>query len=95
MISKDVPSITTGLRGLSYVEVEVTGPNRDLHSGLYGGAVANPINILSKMIASLTDENNHITIPGFYDKVESFLRRKEKKWPKLLSAKKNTRKNSR
>ncbi|MFD1017360.1 dipeptidase [Winogradskyella rapida] len=71
MISKDVPSITTGLRGLSYVEVEVTGPNRDLHSGLYGGAVANPINVLTKMIASLHDENNHITIPGFYDKVEN------------------------
>ncbi|GLB48643.1 dipeptidase [Neptunitalea lumnitzerae] len=70
MISKETPSITTGLRGLSYVEVEVTGPNRDLHSGLYGGAVANPINILNKMIASLHDENNHITIPGFYDKVE-------------------------
>lgn len=71
MIAKDVPSITTGLRGLSYVEVEVTGPNRDLHSGLYGGAVANPINVLAKMIASLHDENNHITIPGFYDKVEN------------------------
>ena len=71
MISKDTPSITTGLRGLSYVEVEVTGPNRDLHSGLYGGAVANPINILCEMIASLHDENNHITIPGFYDKVEN------------------------
>lgn len=70
MIANDIPSITTGLRGLSYVEVEVTGPNRDLHSGLYGGAVANPINILSKMIATLHDENNHITIPGFYDKVE-------------------------
>lgn len=70
MIAKDVPSITTGLRGLSYVEVEVTGANRDLHSGLYGGAVANPLNILSEMIASLTDENNRITIPGFYDKVE-------------------------
>ncbi|MGS2725369.1 dipeptidase [Psychroserpens sp. BH13MA-6] len=70
MIAKDVPSITTGLRGLSYVEVEVTGPNRDLHSGLYGGAVANPINVLTKMIASLHDDNNHITIPGFYDKVE-------------------------
>jgi acetylornithine deacetylase/succinyl-diaminopimelate desuccinylase-like protein len=69
MIAKDVPSITTGLRGLSYVEVEVTGPNRDLHSGLYGGAVANPINILAKMIAKLHDENKHITIPGFYDKV--------------------------
>lgn len=70
MIANDVPSITTGLRGLSYVEVEVTGPNRDLHSGLYGGAVANPINMLTKMIASLHDESNHITIPGFYDKVE-------------------------
>ena len=70
MIANDVPSITTGLRGLSYVEVEVTGPNRDLHSGLYGGAVANPINILTKMIASLHDENNRITIPGFYDTVE-------------------------
>ncbi|MCK5678706.1 MAG: M20/M25/M40 family metallo-hydrolase, partial [Flavobacteriaceae bacterium] len=69
MISNTQPSITTGLRGLSYVEVEVTGPNRDLHSGLYGGAVANPIQILTKMIASLHDENNHITIPGFYDKV--------------------------
>lgn len=70
MIANDVPSITTGLRGLSYVEVEITGPNRDLHSGIYGGAVPNPINILSKMIASLHDENNRITIPGFYDKVE-------------------------
>ena len=71
MIANDIPSITTGLRGLSYVEVEVTGPNRDLHSGLYGGAVANPINILTKMIASLHDENNQITIPGFYDKVQN------------------------
>ncbi|MGA9590825.1 MAG: dipeptidase [Salegentibacter sp.] len=79
MISKESPSITTGLRGLSYVEVEVTGPNRDLHSGLYGGAVANPINILSKMIASLTDENNHITIPGFYDKVEELSQEERKK----------------
>ena len=61
MIANDTPSITTGLRGLSYVEVEVTGPNRDLHSGLYGGAVANPINILTKMIASLHNEKNHIT----------------------------------
>jgi acetylornithine deacetylase/succinyl-diaminopimelate desuccinylase-like protein len=69
MLANDVPSITTGLRGLSYVEVEVTGPNRDLHSGLYGGCVANPINILNKMIASLHDENNHITIPGFYKDV--------------------------
>jgi acetylornithine deacetylase/succinyl-diaminopimelate desuccinylase-like protein len=70
MLANDVPSITTGLRGLSYVEVEVTGPNRDLHSGLYGGCVANPINILTQMIASLHDENNHITIPGFYDRVQ-------------------------
>ncbi|MDR2913258.1 MAG: dipeptidase [Tannerella sp.] len=69
MIASDVPSITVGLRGLSYFEVEVTGPNRDLHSGLFGGAVANPINILCQMIASLTDENNHITIPHFYDDV--------------------------
>lgn len=69
MISNQDPSITMGLRGLSYVEVEVTGPNRDLHSGIYGGAVANPINILTKMIASLTDEQNRITIDGFYDNV--------------------------
>jgi acetylornithine deacetylase/succinyl-diaminopimelate desuccinylase-like protein len=70
MLSLKNPSITTGLKGLSYLEVEVSGPNRDLHSGLYGGAVANPINILCQMIGSLTDENNHITIPGFYDKVK-------------------------
>ena len=69
MISLENPSITTGLRGLSYVEVEVTGPGRDLHSGVYGGAVANPINILCSMIASLHDENGRVTIPGFYDKV--------------------------
>ncbi|CAA0158266.1 ArgE/DapE/Acy1 family protein (peptidase, M20 family) [Tenacibaculum maritimum] len=74
MIANNIPSITTGLRGLSYVEVEVTGPNRDLHSGLYGGAVANPINVLTKMIASLHDENNRITIPGFYDNVEELSR---------------------
>ena len=69
MISPDTPSITTGLRGLGYVEVKVTGPNRDLHSGLYGGAVANPINILCEMITKLSDENNHITVPGFYKEV--------------------------
>ena len=69
MISLDTPSIDIGVRGLSYIEVEVTGPNRDLHSGVYGGAVANPVTILAKMIASCHDENNHITIPGFYDDV--------------------------
>lgn len=69
MIAPDIPSITTGLRGLTYMEVEVTGPNRDLHSGLYGGAVANPCNILCKMIASLTNKENQVTIPGFYDDV--------------------------
>ena len=69
IIANDTPSITTGLRGLSYVEVEVTGPNRDLHSGLYGGAVANPINILCEMISKMKDENNHIAIPKFYDNV--------------------------
>ena len=69
MISMENPSLDTGLRGLAYMEVEVTGPNRDLHSGVYGGAVANPATILAKMIASLHDDNNHITIPGFYDGV--------------------------
>jgi acetylornithine deacetylase/succinyl-diaminopimelate desuccinylase-like protein len=69
MIANDIPSITTGLRGLSYVEVEVTGPNRDLHSGVYGGGVANPINTLCEMIASLKDSDLHISIPGFYDDV--------------------------
>ena len=70
MIANDVPSIETGLRGLTYVEVEVVGSNRDLHSGVYGGGVGNPINILCEMIASLKDENGHITIPGFYDNVQ-------------------------
>ena len=69
IIANTTPSIDIGLRGLAYMEVEVTGPNRDLHSGVYGGGVANPINILCKIIASCHDENNHITIPGFYDKV--------------------------
>lgn len=69
MIAPDIPSITTGLRGLAYWQVEVTGPNRDLHSGLFGGAVANPINVLSKMIASMVDDKGRITIPGFYDDV--------------------------
>lgn len=70
MIANDIPSIDTGLRGLSYVEVEVTGPKIDLHSGTYGGAVGNPINVLCDMISSLHDENRHITIPGFYEAVE-------------------------
>ncbi|MCA6448670.1 MAG: dipeptidase [Chitinophagaceae bacterium] len=69
MLSMDTPSIDIGVRGLSYIELEVTGPNRDLHSGVYGGAVANPITMLARMIASCHDENNHITIPGFYDDV--------------------------
>lgn len=69
IFANDVPSITSGLRGLSYLEVEVTGPKRDLHSGVYGGAVANPVNVLCNMISSMMDENNHITIPGFYDDV--------------------------
>jgi len=71
LISLDQPSITVGLRGLSYMEVEVTGANRDLHSGVYGGAVANPINVLAEMISSLIDKDGHITIPGFYDKVRN------------------------
>ena len=79
IISNTTPSITTGLKGLSYLEVEVTGPNRDLHSGLYGGAVANPINILCEMIASMKDEKNHITIPGFYDKVLELSNEERKK----------------
>ncbi|MBU2466363.1 MAG: dipeptidase [Bacteroidetes bacterium] len=69
MIGPDVPSITTGLRGLAYWQVEVTGPNRDLHSGLFGGAVANPINVLADLISSMTDKDNRITIPGFYDDI--------------------------
>ena len=77
MVSEDIPSMTTGLRGISYWEIEVTGPNRDLHSGHFGGAVANPINVLCKMIADITDANGRITIPGFYDDVEE-LSAKEK-----------------
>ena len=69
LLSMDTPTLDVGMRGLSYIELEVTGANRDLHSGTYGGAVANPITILCKMIASCHDENNHITIPGFYDDV--------------------------
>ncbi|MBS1680809.1 MAG: dipeptidase [Bacteroidetes bacterium] len=79
MISLEHPSITVGLRGLSYLEVEVTGPNRDLHSGVYGGAVANPINVLSQMIASLHDDTGRVTIPGFYDSVISLSEDERKK----------------
>ena len=91
MIAPDVPAITTGLRGLSYWEVEVTGPNRDLHSGLFGGAVANPINVLAKMISDMVDENGHVTMPGFYDDVLE-VSEKERKCPKLLILKKNIKK---
>ncbi|MEO9964690.1 MAG: dipeptidase [Reichenbachiella sp.] len=70
ILSNDCPSITVGLRGLSYIEVEVTGPNRDLHSGIYGGAVGNPINTLCDMVSQLIDDKGHITVPGFYDKVQ-------------------------
>jgi acetylornithine deacetylase/succinyl-diaminopimelate desuccinylase-like protein len=69
MIAADIPSITAGLRGLCFMEVELTGPDRDLHSGIYGGGVANPANVLAKLIASLTDQNMRVTIPGFYDDV--------------------------
>ena len=69
IIANDTPSICVGLRGLAYVEVQITGPNRDLHSGLYGGAAPNPINILCEMIASLKDEDQRITVDGFYDDV--------------------------
>jgi len=82
ILSNDTPSITCGLRGLSYLEIEVTGPNRDLHSGMYGGAVDNPINVLCKMITSLKDENNRITIPGFYDKVIEYPETKRKEFAK-------------
>lgn len=80
ILSNETPSITTGLRGLSYLEVEVTGPNRDLHSGMYGGAVDNPLNVLCQMIASLKDDQNRITIPGFYDKVIEFTKAEREKF---------------
>ena len=82
IIANDIPSIDSGLRGLVYMEVEVTGPNRDLHSGVYGGAVANPVTILCKMIASCHDENNHITVPGFYDKVQELSKEERDKMAK-------------
>jgi acetylornithine deacetylase/succinyl-diaminopimelate desuccinylase-like protein len=83
MLANDMPSITTGLRGLSYVEVEVTGPNRDLHSGVFGGAVANPLQILSEMITSLKDDQNQITIPGFYDRVVKLSEQERKELNKI------------
>lgn len=89
IISNDCPSITTGLRGLSYVEVEVTGPNRDLHSGVYGGGVANPINTLAQMIASLHDKNGKITIPGFYDAVETVSKKEREAMNKAPHNEKN------
>jgi len=83
IVSNAQPTITTGLRGMSYMEVELTGPNRDLHSGFYGGAVANPLNILSKMIASLHDENNRITIPNFYEKVAEISQKEQEEMSKI------------
>lgn len=83
IISNDCPSITIGLRGLSYLEVEVTGPNRDLHSGMYGGAVANPVNVLCEMIASLKDKSGRITIPGFYDEVEELSAAEREEFKKI------------
>ncbi|HTL83477.1 MAG TPA: dipeptidase [Bacteroidia bacterium] len=78
ILANDTPSIDVGLRGLAYMEVEVTGPNRDLHSGVYGGAVANPVNVLCRMIASMHDENFHITIPGFYNDVQELTETEKK-----------------
>jgi acetylornithine deacetylase/succinyl-diaminopimelate desuccinylase-like protein len=94
MLSLEHPSITTGLKGLSYMEIEVTGPNRDLHSGTFGGAVGNPVNILCKMIASLTDEHNRITIPGFYDKVAELSDNERAKIAESPLVKNNLSKNS-
>ena len=83
ILNNNQPTITTGLRGMAYMEVEVTGPNRDLHSGFYGGAVANPLNILSKMIAALHDKNNQITIPKFYEKVTKISQKEQKEMNKI------------
>ena len=82
MLSMETPSITCGLRGLTYMEVEVTGPNKDLHSGLFGGAVANPANVLTRLVASLVDENGRITIPGFYDDVRELTAEERKAFNK-------------
>ena len=83
MVSMDVPSITCGLRGLAYMEVEVTGPDKDLHSGLFGGAVANPANVLTRLVASLIDENGRVTIPGFYDDVRELTSAERKAFNKV------------
>lgn len=93
MISYDTPSLTTGLRGLAYWEVEVTGPNRDLHSGHFGGAVANPINILCQLMAGITSPDGRITIPGFYDDVEE-LTKEEKEMVDLIPFNEDTYKQS-
>ena len=89
MIAWDIPSITCGLRGLTYMQVEVTGPDKDLHSGLYGGAVANPANVLAEMIASLVDDNGHITIPGFYDDVRELSAEEREEFNKAPFSKEN------
>jgi acetylornithine deacetylase/succinyl-diaminopimelate desuccinylase-like protein len=92
IIGNDTPSIDVGLRGLAYMEVEVDGPNRDLHSGVYGGAVANPVNVLCSMIASCHDENGYITIPGFYDACRTFQGKKDLRWQKRRSMRTLTKK---
>src|SRR6185436_6150646 len=89
IIANDIPSIEAGLRGLSYVEVEVTGPNRDLHSGVYGGAVGNPIGILCEMIAAMKDKNGKITIPGFYKDVQIVSKKERAEMAKAPFSKKN------
>ncbi|HEY6160726.1 MAG TPA: dipeptidase, partial [Bacteroidia bacterium] len=89
IIANEIPSITVGLRGLTYMEVEVTGPNRDLHSGVYGGAVANPINVLCKMIASLHDKKKRITVAGFYDEVEKLSKKQRAEMAKIPFSLKN------
>ena len=89
MIAWDIPSITCGLRGLTYMQVEVTGPDKDLHSGLYGGAVANPANVLAEMIASLVDDKGHITIPGFYDDVRELSAEEREEFNKAPFSKEN------
>lgn len=86
MISMQTPSITCGLRGLAYMEVEVTGPDKDLHSGLFGGAVANPANVLTRLVAQLVDKDGRVTIPGFYDDVRELTPAERKAFNKARSA---------